>query len=406
MLVLDGSGDTLLFKAANLTAAAAGAPRGEKHPAPATPQSPQHALAEQIYHAASHGEYQALKKLLDRLAKERSPVVKRSVHDLAKGDGGHTALVAACELEKPQVAVNCARVLLDAHFNVRRTCDNKVTPLHAAVARSNTKLVELLLDAGADPTVTNADGKSAMDLAVEEGQPAGLDRLLKQRAPKNEQTARSGRAKDALASSSAAAPAAALPDHEDGSSSGVGGGKRGLSASVPSKGDASTSKVGSSALAAITEGEEGAESAEEDGGEELVSDDDDEEEVMCARARLEEASTAAELMEAIAQSRQYADGRTHQRRLVNEAVAAAHKRLKVQRLIQIDPLYGLGCELPADLKAWGEPTYTAHTILPSHHPVALPSDHPVATWQVHGSHDPTRRLLRLDAYGGRDDQGR
>ena len=43
------------------------------------------------------------------------------------------------------------------------------TPLHWAAINYNINIVTLLLDAGADPTVLNEDGKTAEDIARERG---------------------------------------------------------------------------------------------------------------------------------------------------------------------------------------------------------------------------------------------
>ena len=44
------------------------------------------------------------------------------------------------------------------------------TPLHLATKYGRTDIVEALLQAGADPTVTDSEGKTPLGLAEEEGQ--------------------------------------------------------------------------------------------------------------------------------------------------------------------------------------------------------------------------------------------
>ena len=60
-------------------------------------------------------------------------MARREVQELAKGEEGKTALLAACELEDARTAQDCARVLLDAHFNVRRAAANGETPLYLSL---------------------------------------------------------------------------------------------------------------------------------------------------------------------------------------------------------------------------------------------------------------------------------
>ncbi len=51
------------------------------------------------------------------------------------------------------------------------------TPLHAAAMNGDLTSVELLLAAGADPTATNEEGRSVIDLANESGDDATADRI-------------------------------------------------------------------------------------------------------------------------------------------------------------------------------------------------------------------------------------
>ena len=51
------------------------------------------------------------------------------------------------------------------------------TPLHLAASRGSIAVIDLLLDAGADPRARSDDGKSAADIATERGHPNAATRL-------------------------------------------------------------------------------------------------------------------------------------------------------------------------------------------------------------------------------------
>lgn len=42
---------------------------------------------------------------------------------------------------------------------------SKETPLHVAVKHNHLRLVEYLIEVGADPTISNSKGETALDLA-------------------------------------------------------------------------------------------------------------------------------------------------------------------------------------------------------------------------------------------------
>lgn len=53
--------------------------------------------------------------------------------------------------------------------DVNRKDKNSNTPLHAAVASKNLKVVEAMMDKGGDPLVRNRDGVRAIDMAIDMG---------------------------------------------------------------------------------------------------------------------------------------------------------------------------------------------------------------------------------------------
>jgi ankyrin repeat protein len=50
--------------------------------------------------------------------------------------------------------------------------DGRTSPLHEAARNNHVEIVRLLLDAGANPSLTNGDGKTALELATEQGHAA------------------------------------------------------------------------------------------------------------------------------------------------------------------------------------------------------------------------------------------
>ena len=53
------------------------------------------------------------------------------------------------------------------------------TPLHVAAAKSGAELIQALLDAGANKTVRNTNGKTPLDYATDRERPAAVAQLLK-----------------------------------------------------------------------------------------------------------------------------------------------------------------------------------------------------------------------------------
>ena len=87
---------------------------------------------------------------------------------------GSTLLIAALRAENPEVA----RWALDNGVDVNATRAGKryATALMIAARKADTEMVRRLLDLGADPTVTNRDGKTALDLARGEDVKALLEK--------------------------------------------------------------------------------------------------------------------------------------------------------------------------------------------------------------------------------------
>lgn len=77
--------------------------------------------------------------------------------------------------------VDVVRAVLAGRPDVNARQQLGYTPLMGAAASGNQEMVDLLLDAGADPALVSEDGKTAADVANEHGHPAVatyLQRLL------------------------------------------------------------------------------------------------------------------------------------------------------------------------------------------------------------------------------------
>jgi ankyrin repeat protein len=74
-------------------------------------------------------------------------------------------------------ANDVCRMLLEAGADPNATQHGGFTPLHEAAHHGNTELVELLLAHGGDAALRNEDGKTAAELADDEGHAAVAERL-------------------------------------------------------------------------------------------------------------------------------------------------------------------------------------------------------------------------------------
>jgi len=90
----------------------------------------------------------------DASAVSRNPMMVTPLHSAAAGPGDRRPV---------------AEALLDAEAEVDARTHGGLTPLQAAAENGDEELVELLLARGADPTLVNEEGKTAIDLAVEAG---------------------------------------------------------------------------------------------------------------------------------------------------------------------------------------------------------------------------------------------
>eukprot|EP01123_Difflugia_compressa_P016196 TRINITY_DN980_c0_g1_i2.p1 TRINITY_DN980_c0_g1~~TRINITY_DN980_c0_g1_i2.p1 ORF type:complete len:209 (+),score=53.51 TRINITY_DN980_c0_g1_i2:70-627(+) len=95
----------------------------------------------------------------------------------ATDDGQYTSL----HLASLNLNYSIAQALLEAKCNVDPVNIDKFTPLHSACEQNNERLVQLLINYGADPTRKDARGKSPLDLARR----AGLTIDLRQQEPQH-----------------------------------------------------------------------------------------------------------------------------------------------------------------------------------------------------------------------------
>eukprot|EP00250_Pteridium_aquilinum_P014637 c22109_g1_i1 orf=110-1084(+) len=103
-----------------------------------------------IHHAASKGDFETLKKLLDEGADKNE-----------KDTEGRTALHFSCGYGD----VKCSEALLEAGAAVDAVDKNNNTALHYAAGYGRRECVELLLKNGAAVTAGNLDGKTPIDVA-------------------------------------------------------------------------------------------------------------------------------------------------------------------------------------------------------------------------------------------------
>lgn len=91
----------------------------------------------------------------------------------------------AASTDRPQ-SLEMVHLLLEHHAYIDAVSPNGTTPLMMAAFYGSTALVELLLDAGADPLLRNEQGLSAIDFARRAGRQSDVDliaRAVRQRQP-------------------------------------------------------------------------------------------------------------------------------------------------------------------------------------------------------------------------------
>ena len=115
-----------------------------------------------LHEAADHGHADIVEFL-----------IKQGLAVDLEEDYGNTPLFlcAQAEFATPDRYVAVARVLLDHHAKVSTCNRRKLTPLHRAAYLGHSEMVEVLLNADANPDARDEDGKTALDLATELGDP-------------------------------------------------------------------------------------------------------------------------------------------------------------------------------------------------------------------------------------------
>jgi len=93
--------------------------------------------------------------------------------------GAYTALHSACLAKESPSSLEIVAVLLESGAEVNAVTHIGLTPLMNAVEADNTSLVKLLLSRGADPSIKNFQGRTALDIAVKNRKNGEIIRLLK-----------------------------------------------------------------------------------------------------------------------------------------------------------------------------------------------------------------------------------
>jgi len=112
--------------------------------------------------AALKGHLQQAKRLIERRAEVNKP--------------GWTPLHYAASNEAP-ISVAMVRLLLEHHAYIDAESPNRTTPLMMAAHYGHPDVVQLLLDEGADASIKNEQGLSALDFARRAGRKTSFERI-------------------------------------------------------------------------------------------------------------------------------------------------------------------------------------------------------------------------------------
>ena len=118
-------------------------------------------------------------------------LLSRGANVNAEGEHGKTSLHIAAEagyLETVELLLKHGAYINSPCTYVAKEC---CTPLYIAVIRRNKKLVELLLESGANVDAEDRDGKTILYFAVEDGRSSIVEHLLKHRPDANNRGNRS-----------------------------------------------------------------------------------------------------------------------------------------------------------------------------------------------------------------------
>ena len=95
----------------------------------------------------------------------------------ASRHGGFTPLHSAVATDAAPVDIEIVRMLLDKGAESNAKSQSGSTPLHTVGFTGDRESLALLMEHGADPAITNNDGKTAADIARERGHQEVVDLL-------------------------------------------------------------------------------------------------------------------------------------------------------------------------------------------------------------------------------------
>jgi ankyrin repeat protein len=114
-------------------------------------------------------KYEAAKALVDGGAKVNVPGGPEAITPLMEAAAQKAPALGAVFLPDSTRPVDVGRALLEHGADINAKSTSGITPLMVAATHNNAPMIGLLIEAGADGTAKNNEGKTAHDLAVLNG---------------------------------------------------------------------------------------------------------------------------------------------------------------------------------------------------------------------------------------------